>query len=67
MAEAWAYQDCERPLDLSDKWATNINISKGACRGGREEADGQKGRARDQWGRAGGQGEGVEKARTEVA
>ena len=24
----WAYQDCARPLNLSDKWATNIKLLK---------------------------------------
>ena len=26
MEAAWAYQDYVRPLDLSDKWATNIKL-----------------------------------------
>ena len=28
MAVAWAYQDCERPLDLYDKRATKVNLLK---------------------------------------
>ena len=28
MAVAWAYQDCERPLDLSDKRVAKINLLK---------------------------------------
>ena len=28
MAAACAIQDCERPLELSDKWATKINLLK---------------------------------------
>ena len=29
MAAAWAaYQDCETPLGLSDKWAAKINLMK---------------------------------------
>ena len=28
MAVAWAYQDCERPLDLYDKRAAKVNLLK---------------------------------------
>ena len=28
MAVAWAYQDCERTLDLSDQWAAEVNLLK---------------------------------------
>ena len=28
MAVAWAYQGCERPLDLLDKWVAKINLLK---------------------------------------
>ena len=28
MAAAWAYQDCERPLDLSDQQSTKIKLLK---------------------------------------